>query len=78
MEEIKHFKIETATYLFPKFMRMKENMFDLCMSSYCFVRTGVGWGRTRQPGLGSGWTRRARPDRRGGRPGLPLEEAQSS
>jgi hypothetical protein len=42
MEEIKHLKIETATHIFPKFTRMQENVFDLCMHSF-FVRTNVGW-----------------------------------
>jgi hypothetical protein len=41
MEEIKHLKIETATYIFPKFTRMQVNVFDLCMHSF-FARTDAG------------------------------------
>jgi hypothetical protein len=62
MEKIKHLKIEIATYLFPKFTRIPENVFDSCMHFYFFTCTDVGWGRTRQPSLVSGWTRRTAPD----------------
>jgi hypothetical protein len=72
MEEIKHLKIETTTDLFPKFMRMQENVFDSCMSFYFFACTNVGWGRTRQPDLGCELVRRPGPGRRSGRPGFPL------
>jgi hypothetical protein len=41
MEEIKDLKIETATHIFPKFMRMHGNVFDSCMHSF-FARTNVG------------------------------------
>jgi hypothetical protein len=37
MEEIKHLKIKIATYLFPKFTSMKENVFASGMHSY-FLR----------------------------------------
>jgi hypothetical protein len=43
MEEIKHLKIETATHIFLKFMRMQGDVFDSCMHSF-FVRTDVGAG----------------------------------
>jgi hypothetical protein len=41
MEEIKHLKIETATYFFPKFTRMHWIVFDSCMHSF-FTLTDVG------------------------------------
>jgi hypothetical protein len=41
MEKIKHLKIETATHLFYKFMRMQKNVFDSRMHSF-FERTDVG------------------------------------
>jgi hypothetical protein len=41
MKEIKHLKIETATYIFPKFTRMQGNVFDSCMHFF-FARTDVG------------------------------------
>jgi hypothetical protein len=71
MEEIKHLKIEIVTYLFPKFTRMQ--VFDSCMPSF-FACTNVWWGMRPTAWLGEWvqWTRRAGPDRRGGRPGLPL------
>jgi hypothetical protein len=72
MEAIKHLKIETITYLFPKFTRMKENGFNSCMPFYffCMHRRGVGR-HIRQPGLASGCSGRAGLDQvaRGGRPG---------
>jgi hypothetical protein len=37
MEEIKHLKIETTTHLFPKFMRMQENVFDSCMYFFFYA-----------------------------------------
>jgi hypothetical protein len=40
-KKIKHLNIETATHIFPKFMRMQGNVFDLCMH-YFFARTDVG------------------------------------
>jgi hypothetical protein len=40
MEEIKHFKIETATHIFLKFTRMQENIFDSCMH-YFFAHIDV-------------------------------------
>jgi hypothetical protein len=43
MEEIKHFKIETVTHIFPKFMRMQGDVFDSCMHSF-FARTDMGAG----------------------------------
>jgi hypothetical protein len=43
MEKIKHLKIETATHIFPKFIRMKGNVFDLCIYSF-FTRIDVGAG----------------------------------
>jgi hypothetical protein len=43
MEEIKHFKIETTTHIFPKFMRMQGDVFDSCMHSF-FARTDMGAG----------------------------------
>jgi hypothetical protein len=43
MEKIKHLKIETATHIFPKFTRMKGNVFDLCIYSF-FARTDVDAG----------------------------------
>jgi hypothetical protein len=43
MEEIKHLKIETVTYIFPKFMRMQGDVFDSCMHSF-FARRDVGVG----------------------------------
>jgi hypothetical protein len=43
MEEIKHLKIETVIHIFPKFMRMQEDVFDSCMHSF-FARTDVGAG----------------------------------
>jgi hypothetical protein len=43
MKEIKHLKIETATHIFPKFMRMQGDVFDSCMHSF-FARTDVGAG----------------------------------
>jgi hypothetical protein len=43
MEEIKHLKIETATYIIPKFTRMQGNMFDSCMCSFfCAHKHWVG------------------------------------
>jgi hypothetical protein len=43
MEEIKHLKIETATHIFPKFMRMNWIVFDSCMHSFfCANRRGAG------------------------------------
>jgi hypothetical protein len=41
MEKIKHLKIETATYFFPKFTRMHWIVFDSCMHSF-FALTDVG------------------------------------
>jgi hypothetical protein len=43
MEEIKHLKIETATHIFSKFMRMQGDVFNSYMHSF-FVRTDVGAG----------------------------------
>jgi hypothetical protein len=43
MEEINHLKIETATHIFPKFMRMQEDVFDSYMHSF-FACTDVGAG----------------------------------
>jgi hypothetical protein len=52
MEEIKDLKIETVTYLFPKFTSMQRNVFDSCMPSFfCMHRRGVG--THRQLGLAS-------------------------
>jgi hypothetical protein len=69
MEEIKHLKLETVTYLFSKFMGMHENVFDSCMTSF-FACIDVGWGRTRQPGLASGCSGRAGLDQVAGVVGL--------
>jgi hypothetical protein len=44
MEEINYLKIETTTYLFPKFMCMHGNVFDSCMPFYFFAHIDVGWG----------------------------------
>jgi hypothetical protein len=78
MEEIKHLKIEIATHIFPKFIRLQGDVFDSCMHSF-FARTDVDAGgatdslvqsvRWVEPGY---WD-----DRRGlpltiGSPGLPL------
>jgi hypothetical protein len=52
MEKIKHLKIETATHTFPKFMRMQENMFDLCMYSFLRAQT---WAWVVQPTAWSSW-----------------------
>jgi hypothetical protein len=46
MEE-NHLKIETVTYIFPKFTCMQGNVFDSCMSSYFLACTDVRWRRTR-------------------------------
>jgi hypothetical protein len=43
MEQIKHLKIETATYFFSKFTRMHWIMFDSCMHSFfCANRRRAG------------------------------------
>jgi hypothetical protein len=42
MEEIKHLKIETVTYLFSKFTCMQENVFDSCMHFF-LTRPDLGW-----------------------------------
>jgi hypothetical protein len=46
MEEIKHLKIETATHIFPKFMRMQGT----CLTYACipFLRAQT-WARVVQP-----------------------------
>jgi hypothetical protein len=67
MEEIKHLKIETATHIFPKFLRMQWDVFDSCMHSF-FARTNVGaGGATDGPVQSVRWVE---PGCRDDRPGL--------
>jgi hypothetical protein len=78
MEEIKHLKIETVTYLFPKFTRVQKNVFDSCMPFYFFMhRRGVGVHPTAWLGEWVQCARRAGPGRRGGRPRLLLVRGNS-
>jgi hypothetical protein len=53
-------------------MYIYAKMLDLWYKLDVLGTSLVGWGSTRQPGLGCGWARRPRPGRSGGRPGLPL------
>jgi hypothetical protein len=69
MEEIKHLKIEIVTRIFPKFMRMQEDVFDSCMHSF-FARRDVGAGGTTDILVQS--VRWIEPGYRDDRPGLPL------
>jgi hypothetical protein len=69
MEEIKHLKIEIATHIFPKFMRMQGDVFDSCMHSF-FARTDVGAGGATDSLVQS--VRWVEPGCRDDRPGLPL------
>jgi hypothetical protein len=69
MEEIKHLKIETATHIFPKFMRMQGYVFDSCMHSF-FAHTDVGAGGATDILVQS--VRWVEPGCRDDRPGLPL------
>jgi hypothetical protein len=69
MEEIKHLKIETATHIFPKFMRMQRDVFDSCMHSF-FARTDVGAGDATDSLVQS--VRWVEPGCRDDRPELPL------
>jgi hypothetical protein len=69
MEEIKHLKIETATHIFSKFMRVQEDVFYSCMHSF-FTRTDVGAGGATDSLVQS--VRWVEPDYRDDRPGLPL------
>jgi hypothetical protein len=69
MEKIKHLKIETATHIFPKFMRMQGT----CLTHACipfFARTDVGAvGATDSLVQSMCWVE---PGCRDDRPGLPL------
>jgi hypothetical protein len=69
IEEIKYLKIETATHIIPKFMRMQEDVFDLCMHSF-FARTDVGAGGATDSLVQS--VRWVEPGCRDDRPRLPL------
>jgi hypothetical protein len=69
MEEIKHLKIETAIHIFPKFMRMKGDVFESCMHSF-FARTDMSAGGATDSLVQS--MRWIEPGCRDDRPGLPL------
>jgi hypothetical protein len=69
MEKIKHLKIENATHIFPKFMRMQGDVFDSCMHFF-FAHTDVGAGGATDSLVQS--VRWIEPGCRDDRPGLPL------